>query len=51
MVYRLLGEELRSGVHALALHTYSTADWAGTAAAPDSPACRGGQAAEQARRG
>ena len=49
MVYRLLDEELRSGVHALALHTYSTGDWAASGTAPDSPACRGGQAAERAR--
>ncbi len=49
MVYRLLDEALRAGVHALALHTYSPADWAASGTALDSPACRGGQAAERAR--
>lgn len=43
MIYDALGEELRSGVHALALHTYSPAEWqAVSQAAPQSPACRGG---------
>lgn len=46
-VYRLLDEELRTGVHALALHTYTEADWrAADANAPDSPRCRGGKAKE-----
>ena len=46
-VYRLLDEELRGGVHALALHTYTEADWreAGTGA-PASPQCLGGKAKE-----
>ena len=46
-VYRLLDEELRSGVHALALHTYTEADWRTTdAGAHASPRCRGGKAKE-----
>ena len=46
-VYRLLDEELRDGVHALALHTYTEGDWrkAGTDS-PDSPRCLGGKARE-----
>jgi BolA protein len=39
-VYAVLADELAGGVHALAIHTYSPAEWQG--AAPDSPACRGG---------
>jgi len=39
-VYRVLADELKGGVHALALHTYAPAEWAGSA--PDSPPCLGG---------
>ena len=46
-VYRLLDEELRSGVHALALHTYTEADWLqADTNAPGSPRCLGGKARE-----
>lgn len=45
MVYALLTEELAGPVHALALHTYTEAQWQALAAAPDSPACRGGERA------
>ena len=52
LVYGLLSEELRQQVHALALHTYTEADWDALRAqqgdAPDSPACRGGKARESA---
>lgn len=41
-VYRLLGGPLANGVHALALHTYTDAEWTAHQAAPDSPACQGG---------
>ncbi len=42
-VYGLLADELAGGVHALALHLYSPAEWAARRrAAPDSPDCRGG---------
>lgn len=43
MIYRLLADELANGVHALALHTYTDAEWQRRAApAPDSPQCLGG---------
>ena len=46
-VYRLLDEELRTGVHALALHTYTEADWReADANASESPRCLGGKARE-----
>lgn len=42
-VYAVLAEELKGGVHALALHTYTPAEWAAQAGtAPESPACMGG---------
>ncbi|OFE11782.1 transcriptional regulator [Pseudohongiella acticola] len=42
-LYGLLAEELREGVHALALHTYTPEEWAqNQQGAPDSPNCRGG---------
>ncbi len=40
-VYATLSE-LMPSVHALALHTYSPAEWAAQGQAPDSPTCRGG---------
>lgn len=39
-IYAELGDELRSGLHALALHTYTPAEWAETGTAPASPACQ-----------
>jgi BolA protein len=42
-IYGLLADELREGVHALALHLYSPAEWqVRENAAPASPNCRGG---------
>ena len=42
-MYALLADELRGGVHALALHLYTPAEWqARQTATPDSPDCRGG---------
>ncbi len=42
-VYALLEEALQEGVHALALHTYTPAEWqAKQGIAPASPACVGG---------
>ena len=41
-VYRVLSEELQSGVHALALHLYTPGEWVDQGAAPDSPQCLGG---------
>ena len=50
-VYRLLDEELRGGVHALALHTYTEAGWRESGAnAPGSPRCLGGKAKESGAR-
>ena len=40
-VYAALGE-LMGQFHALALHTYTPAEWEARGQAPDSPACRGG---------
>jgi len=43
LVYQALAEHLEGGVHALALHTYSSTEWNERgAAAPVSPRCRGG---------
>lgn len=41
-VYALVREQLAGGVHALALHTYTPAEWEKLRVAPDSPFCRGG---------
>jgi BolA protein len=42
-IYRLLADELAGPVHALALHTYTCAEWsANQASAPASPDCLGG---------
>jgi BolA protein len=42
-LYGILAQELKTGVHALALHLYSPSEWsANSASAPQSPNCRGG---------
>ena len=42
-IYKLLGDELAGGVHALALHLYTPEEWTKTGeASPDSPNCLGG---------
>jgi len=42
-VYGLLGDELKGGVHALALHLHTPGEWEKKqGVAPKSPACRGG---------
>lgn len=47
MVYELLAEEVQGPVHALALHTYTEADWrAQSGGGPASPKCLGGKALE-----
>jgi BolA protein len=49
MVYGLLGDELKSQVHALALHTYTEQGWHDAhGAAPMSPPCLGGKSREPA---
>jgi BolA protein len=46
LVNRLLGEELRSGMHALALHTWTPEEWFEKGGvAPSSPQCMGGSKA------
>lgn len=42
LVYARCQSEMASGLHALALHLYTAAEWAETGQAPASPACRGG---------
>jgi BolA family transcriptional regulator, general stress-responsive regulator len=43
LIYGLLAQELKSGVHALALHLYSPSEWAEKHLnVPVSPDCRGG---------
>lgn len=49
LVYSAVSEEMQGPIHALALHTYTEADWSELAgAAPESPQCMGGKANEQA---
>ena len=46
-VYELVAEEMERDVHAMALHTYTEADWMAVAEhSPDSPDCLGGKARE-----
>jgi len=47
-VYAALAAQLAGPVHALALHTYTAAEWqARQEAAPESPDCLGGSKARQ----
>lgn len=41
-IYACLADELKNGVHALALHTFSPDEWQATGAVPASPQCMGG---------
>lgn len=41
-IYACLADELKNGVHALALHTFSPDEWTATGAVPASPNCMGG---------
>ena len=41
-IYKCLAEELQTGVHALALHTFSPNEWIANGYVPASPACLGG---------
>ncbi len=44
LVHALLADEMRSEIHALALHTYTEEDWQShLQSAPASPPCRGGE--------
>lgn len=50
LIYGLLREELAGPVHALALHTYTPAEWSARGApAPASPDCLGGSKHDAAR--
>ena len=50
-VNETLAEELAGGVHALAIHTYTAADWRKRFGnAPMSPPCRGGDGAQRGQR-
>ena len=44
-MYNLLAAELQTGVHALALHTYTPEEWQQINSAPVSPPCLGGSKA------
>jgi len=49
LVNETLAEELAGGVHALAIHTYTPAEWQERfGAVPQSPPCLGGKAREAA---
>lgn len=41
-INQLLADELANHIHALALHTYTVAEWAQQTGAPLSPKCLGG---------
>ncbi len=42
LVYACLSEELKSGIHALALHTFDKDEWQANNSVPLSPQCLGG---------
>ncbi|MDR7089025.1 BolA family protein [Cellvibrio fibrivorans] len=42
-IYACLAGELQSGVHALALHTFSPEEWQASSQVPASPQCLGGR--------
>jgi BolA protein len=42
LVYDALGEEMRSGVHALTITSRTPGEWEKNASAPPSPPCLGG---------
>ena len=41
LIYQLLGQEMRDGVHALALHLYTGEERQKVTTSPDSPLCAG----------
>jgi BolA family transcriptional regulator, general stress-responsive regulator len=41
-IYKVLADELKQGVHALAVHTYTPQEWLTSGQAPASPDCMGG---------
>lgn len=47
LINKLLADELNAGVHALAMHTFTTSEWIERGqSATASPACRGGSKAD-----
>ena len=46
LIYKLLAQEMAGPVHALALHTYTSAEWQQHGTAPASPDCMGGSKAD-----
>src|SRR5512139_1784832 len=46
-VQRALGDEFRSGLHALTISAFSTSEWAARPEVPGSPECLGGSKADR----
>ncbi|PUA26528.1 MAG: BolA family transcriptional regulator [Cellvibrio sp. 79] len=46
-IYACLADELKAGVHALALHTFSPDEWQSNNQVPASPQCLGGSKHDQ----
>ncbi len=42
IIYKLVADQLEGPVHALALHTYTPAEWDSLKQVPESPNCAGG---------
>lgn len=51
LVNDLLREELKTGLHALSLHSATPAEWAGHPTTAKSPACLGGSKADKGVKG
>ncbi|MFO0668732.1 MAG: BolA family protein [Polyangiaceae bacterium] len=51
MVYETLAQEMKDGVHALAVVSRTPVEWSQTEAVPASPPCMGGSAADKRAEG